>query len=171
MVYAVIVAACLLTVGLTARAEVGFQSQTQAQVQPPEVRERMAELLLLPKDKLWKELSKWPSFKKMTLEEQSAFLARLAAMKKQTQKRALDHAVRIGLAIPPDKHDAFTDDYLRERLHLHRKFIAEKKTGKAPSPEAFDKELNRRLTKKYGPAVTATSPTSPKVPSTASETP
>lgn len=121
--------------------------------QPPEVRERMAELLLLPKDKLWKELSKWPSFKKMTLEEQSAFLGRMAAMRKQTEKRALEHAVKIGLAVPPEKHDAFTDDYLRERLRLHKRFIAEKKKGKSPAPEAYDRELDRHLTKKYGPVV------------------
>jgi len=129
--------------------------------QPPEVRERMAELLLLPKEKLWKELSKWPSFKRMTLDEQSAFLARLAAAKRQAQKKALDHAVKIGLAIPPEKHEAFTDDYLRERLRLHRKFVAEKRKGDAPSPEAFDREFDRRLVKKYGPAQAQPTPPPP----------
>ena len=129
--------------------------------QSPEVRERMAELLLLPKEKLWKELSKWPSFQKMTLEEQSAFLGRMAAMRRETQKKALEHAVKIGLSIPPDKHEAFTDDYLRERIHLHRKFVAEKRKGKTPSPEAFDRELDRRLTKKYGPGAKEKSGTAP----------
>ncbi len=159
-------------------------TQASTASQSPEVRERMAELLLLPKDQLWKELSKWPAFKKMSLDEQASFLARVAEMRRQTEKQALDHAVKIGLAIAPEKNEAFTDDYLRERLRLHRKFIAEKKIGKTPSPEAFAKELDRHLLKKYGPAVasagaegTPPSPLSgsgavpPPAPSTAPGTP
>jgi len=112
-----------------------------------EVRERLAQLLQLPKDKLWEELMKWPAFHQMTLQEQGDFLNRLAEMRQRIRVQALRKASEMGLKIPPEKEDAFVNSYIEERIAMEKKIWQETQ----PKRHQLDEEMKSNLKRQYAP--------------------
>ena len=123
----------------------------------PAVRERLVELLQLPKDKLWAELVKWPAFQQMSLQEQAAFLQRLAEMHQRLRTQALKKAADMGLKLSPEEEDAFVASYLKERLEVERQMWQETQ----PKRRKLEEQLTTDLRQQYGDAKTSSASSPP----------
>ncbi len=113
---------------------------------PPAVRERLLELLQLPKEKLWDELLKWPTFQQMSLQEQGKFVDRLAEMRQRLRAQALKKAAAMGIQLAPGQEDAFVSSYLKERMEVERQVWQETQ----PKRHKLEEQLNANLRKEYG---------------------
>lgn len=127
----------------------------------PAVRQRLVELIQLPKDKLWAELVKWPSFQQMTLQEQASFLQKLAEMRQRLRVQALRKAADMGLKLAPEQEDAFIASYLRDRMEVERQMWQDAQ----PKRRKLEEQLTTELRQEYGEGkipATAPEPTTPK---------
>ena len=111
----------------------------------PEVRERLAQLLQLPKDRLWVQLMAWPAFKEMSLQEQAEFVNRLAQMREHIRAQALKKAAELGIKVPPEKEEAFVNSYIEERMAIERKIWEETQVKR----RELDEQLKADLKKQY----------------------
>jgi len=111
----------------------------------PEVRERLAQLLQLPKEQLWAQLMDWPAFKEMSLQEQAEFVNRLALMREHIRAQALKKAVEFGIKIPPEKEEAFVNSYIQERMAIEKKIWEETQVKR----RELDEQLKANLKKQY----------------------
>ena len=111
----------------------------------PEVRERLAQLLQLPKEQLWDQLMAWPAFKEMTLQEQAEFVNRLAQMREHIRAQALKKAAELGIKVPPEKEEAFVNSYIQERMAIERKIWDETQVKR----RELDEQLKADLKKQY----------------------
>jgi hypothetical protein len=133
----------------------------------PAVRERLVELLQLPKEKLWAELMKWPTFQQMTLQEQASFLQRLAEMRQRLRSQALKKAADLGLKLTPEQEDAFIVTYLQDRMEVERQMWQETQPKRRKLEDKLAADLRREYGEGKAPAVvppTAPDPTSPSSP-------
>ena len=111
----------------------------------PEVRERLAQLLQLPKEQLWAQLMEWPAFKEMSLQQQAEFVNRLALMREHIRVQALKKAAELGIAVPPEKEEAFVNSYIQERMAIERKIWQETQAKR----RELDEQLQSNLKKQY----------------------
>ena len=111
----------------------------------PEVRERLAQLLQLPKEQLWQQLMEWPAFKEMSLQEQAEFVNRLAQMREHIRAQALKKAAELNIKVPPEKEEAFVNSYIQERMAIERKIWEETQVKR----HELDEQLKANLKKQY----------------------
>jgi len=127
----------------------------------PEVRERLAQLLQLPKEQLWQQLMEWPAFKEMSLQEQAEFVNRLAQMREHIRTQALKKATELGIKVPPEKEEAFVNSYIQERMAIERKIWEETQVKR----RELDEQLKANLKKQYlGDSAPETAPASSNSP-------